>query len=139
MNFTLRQRLYACPGDRLSSICETRDSQVLAWSSDEYIGQNQQIEFLSIEREGTARPSSVDPNTIAMLTNVSQQNGTLMIKCNLSITVLQSISHQGHSVTCTNVGVGTQNIATFYLAGIHVANSNSDVCNQEYMYIDKSV
>ena len=127
MNSTLRQGLYACPGDRLNFICETRDSQVLAWSSDEYIGQNQQIEFLSIEREGTARPSSVDPNTVAMLTNVSQQNGILMIKCNLSITVLQSISHQGHSVTCINVGVGTQNVTTFYLAGI--ANSNSDVCN----------
>lgn len=116
MNSSLRQGLYACPGDRLNFICETRDSQVLAWSSDEYIGQNQQIEFLSFETAGTTRRSPSDTNTIAMLTNVTRQDGTLMIMCNLSITVLPSISNQGHSITCINVGVGTQNMTTFYLA-----------------------
>lgn len=119
MNCNLRQGLYACPGDRLNFTCETRDSQVLAWSSDEYIGQNQQIEFLSFETEGTVRHSSVDPSIVAMLTNVSQQNGTMMIKCNLSITVLESISHQKHSIACINVGIGTQDVTTFYLAGTY--------------------
>ena len=117
LNCTLSQGYYACPGERLIFTCLMRGSQVLAWSSEEYIGRDQQIEFLSIDRTGTTRQSPIDPNNIASLINISRENGTLAITCNLSITVLQSINHQGHSVACINVGLGTETVTTFYLAG----------------------
>ena len=118
VNNTLRERLTTCPGDRLNFICETRDSDILAWSSDEYIGQSNLLEFLAIDDRGTSK--SVYPNTTAILINTTHEHtGVLVIKCRLSITVLPSIDHQaGHSVTCINVGVGTRNVTTFYLAGI---------------------
>ena len=117
VNCTFREGLTACPGDRLDFICETRDSDILAWSSDEYIGQSNLLEFTAIDHHGTSR--SAFPNTTAILIDTARErNGVLVIKCGLSITVLPSIDHQaGHSVTCINVGVGTRNVTTFYLAG----------------------
>ena len=117
INSTLRQGLYACPGDEVNFTCETRDSQVLAWSSDVYIGENQQIEFLSIDREGTTRPSLTDPNTIGILMSVYDREDTRVMVSNLLITVLKNINQEGHSITCINVGVGTRKVTPFYLAG----------------------
>ena len=118
VNSTFREGLRTtCPGDRLNFICETRDSDILAWSSDEYIGQSNLLEFTAIDDRGTLK--SVYPNTTAILINTTREkNGVLVIKGGLSIIVLPSIDHQaGHSVTCINVGVGTRNVTTFYLAG----------------------
>lgn len=98
---------------------------MLAWSSDVYIGENQQIEFLSIDSEGTTHPSPTDPNTIGMLMSVYDEEDTRVMVSNLSITVLENINHEGHSIACINVGVGTQKITTFYLAGEYIASYNN--------------
>ena len=110
----------ACPGDRLNFTCRTRDSPILAWSSDEYIGQNNPLEFLIIDDPGVVRLSSVDPNTVAVLMSVSYENGIPIITCNLSIAVLSSIVDHNHSVMCMNVGVGTMHITTFTHAGMYI-------------------
>ena len=110
--------LYACPGDDVTFTCETRDSPILVWRSDQYIGLNGvQIEFLSIDPLGTISVSMVDPRTVAELINKSNHNGTSIIISQLNITVLPSIVQQDHSVICSNVGIGTERSITFQLAG----------------------
>ena len=126
VNCTLRPGLTACPGDQLNCICETRDSEILTWSSDEYIGQSSLFEFTSYDSPGTSlRSTNPNFNAVAMLTSVSRDNfGVVVITCNLTITVLPSIDQHGHSVTCINIGVGTRNITTFQRAGITRVNGN---------------
>ena len=36
----------------------------------------------------------------------------------LLIVVLSSLDQQGHSITCTNVGIGTKTVTKFQLAGM---------------------
>ena len=36
----------------------------------------------------------------------------------LFIVVLSSLDQQGHSITCTNVGIGTKTVTRFRLAGM---------------------
>ena len=97
MNSTLHQGFYACLGGKVTFTCVTRDSQVLAWSGDVYIRENQRIEFLSVDSEGTTCQSLIDPNTFGMLLSVYDREDTQVIVSNLSITVLQNNNHEGHS------------------------------------------
>ena len=110
--------LPACPGDVLSFTCVTRDSPILTWSSDQYIGVGgEQLEILSIDSPGTTFVSMVDPSTVAVLTNTTDHNGTSIIMSQLSIIVLPSIVQEYHSITCSNVGIGTETSITLQLAG----------------------
>ena len=111
----LRQGVTACPGDTLDFICETRDSNILAWSSDEYIGPSILLEFTSNDNIGSLK--SIGPNTTAVLTHIDEEGTVLLITSNLSIIVLPSIDHQDHSVTCMNVRIGVQNVTTISRAG----------------------
>ena len=82
--------LTACPGDMLSFTCETRDSPILVWQSDYYIGiGGELLELLSILPVGTKLYKN--SNAIAELTNTSHDNGTWIIVSRLNITVLPSI------------------------------------------------
>lgn len=123
---TLHPGLTACPGDRLTFICKTRDSDSLIWSSDEYVnGQSTQLNFTAHDTPGLLLMLD---DTVAALVSVSQENGVLEITCNLTITVLPSIGQHSHSVTCANSDIGTRNVTTFGLAGIHQLDVYSKLC-----------
>ena len=68
-----------CPGDEVTITCETRGSSVIAWSSDEYIGTNSQLEIRIIDNIGDRCTSSVNPNTIATLINNTVEDGELVL------------------------------------------------------------
>ena len=82
----------------------------------------EQFEILSIDSLGMIFFSNVNPSTVAVLTNVSSDNGILEIISKLSIIVLPSIAQRDHSVTCSNVGIGTGRTITFQLAGRSINN-----------------
>ena len=131
LNSTLRPGLYACPGDILDFVCKTRDSPILTWSSDEYIGvDGESIEFLNIEPSGTVKLGS-NQRSVAMLNNASTESGISIMLSTLKIVVLPSLNQRSHSITCTNVGIGTKNITAFQLAGMFT--------NCEYVCITKII
>ena len=102
-----------CPGHQVNFTCVTNGSLVLAWSNDEYIGENgAQIEFTSADGVNRTKASSINPNTVATLVRV---NGTRVIESLLSITVLDSFPTA--SITCSDVGQGTST-TTFRLLGM---------------------
>ena len=78
----------------------------------------EQIEFLFFEQPGTVILSASSQNSVAILHNATNKHGTIVMISSLIIIVLPSLDQQGHSITCTNVGIGTKIITKFWLAGI---------------------
>ena len=108
---------YACPGQALVFTCIINDSEIIAWSSDQYTGPSELLEFNKEDTPGSTK-TSVVLNTIAVLESVSKTiNGLLVIRSNLSIIVLQSIVSHNHSIVCTSIGTGARSIITLQLAG----------------------
>lgn len=85
----------------------------MAWRSNEYIGPNgAELEFTSADGVGTMMTSTVNPNTVATLVEIS---GNRVTESLLSITFLDS--YQTASVTCSDVGQGASTV-TFQPLGI---------------------
>ena len=99
-------------GENITFQCITIGSSILAWSSNEYIGDR--IEFLNVHRIGTI----VTPNdyTSAVLIDAySDQDGQAVIVSLLSIIVQRGIISQS-SVTCHHVGSGDTETVSFQLS-----------------------
>ena len=113
--FSLREEIFACPGDIVQFECVTIDSQSLAWMSEYYIGPRATVPF-SYGSPINIREESPGIN-FAMLMNTSRETGRIQLTSMLSITVLESIKDQSHSVTCLNVDIQTTTTVSFQLAG----------------------
>ena len=97
-----------CPGEFRNFSCEIRDSIILAWENDEYIGPHgNRLEFLSTEPVGTIKVSEVNPGVFAYLTENYVQNGIRVLKCELNIS---EVSYDSYSINviCVNVGLDTE-------------------------------
>ena len=95
------------PEQPITITCVTRNSQILAWESTDYIGGRSQITFTS-----NNQPDSTDTSrngAVAILISVTSDNGELVITSELLINITtRSIMS---SVTCHNVDSGqTDNI-----------------------------
>lgn len=102
----------AYPQQVINFTCVTRGSSVLAWSSDDYIGVGVRLEFLSILSLGTTMQSFVNPGTVAILINVSMENGETVLESTLRITASSQFSSS--SVSCHNISGGI-NSTTFQI------------------------
>ena len=118
LNSTLHETFYGVPfaydSENVIFTCVTRDSNSIAWSSDDYIGSGGlRLEFASVEREGTTR----NANSIAsaQLVSVSRTDGIVLLVSQLQISVQSTF--QISSVTCHNIGKDTINITSFRMAG----------------------
>ena len=97
-----------CPGQFRNFSCEVRDSIVLAWENNEYIGPHgNRLEFLSTERVGTVKVSELNSGVFATLTENYVQNGIQILKCELSISEF-SYHSDIISVVCRNIGLDTE-------------------------------
>ena len=98
-----------CPGDFRNFSCEIRDSNILAWENDEYIGgHGSRLEFLSAEPVGTVKFSEVNSGVFANLTENYDENGVRVLRCQLSISEFQ-YHPDDVEVVCVNVGLSTEN------------------------------
>ena len=113
--FTLREEMFACPGDIVQFECVTIDSQSLAWMSETYIGPGATVLFSYGSPINVPEKSS--GINFAMLMNTSRETGRIQLTSMLSITVLENIKDQLHSVTCLNVDIQTTTTISFQLAG----------------------
>ena len=114
-----------CPGQFRNFSCEIRDSIILAWENDEYIGSHgNRLEFLSAEPVGTIKVSEVNPGVFANLTENYVQNGIQILKCELIISEVTSLSNS-ISVICVNVGLDTEGSCSVRVNGTYVNQTSS--------------
>ena len=92
-------------------MCETRGSDILGWSSEEYIGQGALLEFTFIDRPGSTQSHG---NAIATLVSITNESGQTVLMSTLQITVSSQFSTS--SVICHNIGSGAVNSTTFNVA-----------------------
>ena len=117
LNSTLRLTEYGVPfayvGEVITFTCRTERSNLIGWSSKEYIGVNR-LDFASVEPDGTTRPPT-ESGAVARLISSSRVDGTVVLVSQLQITV-QSV-YQVASVTCHNIGINTIDTISFHMAG----------------------
>jgi hypothetical protein len=86
---TLREGNYSCRGEEVIFTCSVVDSSlsvlVLAWSSNEYIGSGDLLQFTTNQMPGANDTSAIDGNVIATLTRNTNETGVLMVESTLRI------------------------------------------------------
>lgn len=106
-----------CPGEDITFTCVTRGSPIIAWQSDEYIGEGgTQLEFATFNNQGDTDSSSVNPDTVATLTRNSNEDGVQVLESKLR--VITSAEFPDASVTCVHVGTGIKNTTRFHVLGM---------------------
>ena len=90
LNSNLHPGNYSCPRDEIIFTCTINGSRVLSWSSIEYIGPfGTHLEFADNSGINATKPSTINPGTFAILTNVVNGTGSN----NQTILQLQSELH----------------------------------------------
>ena len=89
--------------------CITRNSQALAWRSDQYIGPGQQLSFNSLSTPGT---KEISPNGAeATFVRMDNNNGELTLQSILRISVIPTFTT--FTVTCRNIDTGVSESVTY--------------------------
>ena len=96
---TLYNGNLACSGDEITFFCETRGSSIIAWTSDEYIGQGgAQLQFVAAKVPSMASILHGTGDTIATFTGNRIENEVRVLtstrdsSCNCIISVSQPFS-----------------------------------------------
>ena len=100
----------AYPQQVINFTCVTRGSPVLAWSSDDYIGDGVFLEFSSVVPVGTTL-RAVNSDTVAVLVDVSMESGVTVLESTLQITVSSQFSSS--SVACLSPLGGISSTTSF--------------------------
>ena len=99
-------RGYQCVGESLIFTCETVGSSVIIWRSDDYVGEGNQLEFASsFNSPGNREISRVYPETFAILTIDSNEDGTQMLASELHVTV--RAGNTSPSISCVHANGST--------------------------------
>ena len=107
---------FAYAGENVTFTCMARESSLIAWSSNEYIGSDGlRLEFASVEPVGSMQ-SVPGGGTAAQLINSTYEDGIVTVVSQLN--VLVQSTYQISSITCHNIGMGTTNTTSFEIAGI---------------------
>lgn len=116
---TLREGSHACEGEEVVFTCTVRDSSglqilVLAWSSDEYIGSGDLLQFTTENMLGTNDTSTIDGNVTATLTRNTIDNGVRILESTLRLVAVQATM-----VTCDVTNIGQASIPLL-ISGIYI-------------------
>ena len=87
-----------CPGELVIFTCTTRQSPILEWLSEEYIGTGR--DRLQILSESDRNTSSITPDAVALRINVTRDHGVIVITSELRI--MASIEYPTATVSCSN-------------------------------------
>lgn len=117
---TLNDERLVCDGDTVTFTCTVRETNILGWSSNEYIGPGlDRLDILSICEPGTPHLAQGNMNTSAKLINAFDDNGVTVIESELRIEVQSDIVSS--SVTCHNVGTDKTITIHFRRSGTSIA------------------
>jgi hypothetical protein len=115
LNHTLVHGKYARPGQLMTFTCEVRDTTVLEWYSDEYIGPGGDvIEILS--SGGGNNQTRLGGKTVATRVSVNTYSGVTVIVSQLHIMTSEQIPTS--SVTCAINGNGPRRVIPFTTTGM---------------------
>ena len=103
-----------CPGDTIIFTCTTRESAIISWTGNDYVGD--QVGFNTADMIGETRLGSADPNTIATLINNTVDNTTRILVSQLRIIV--STTSLNQSVICVHNSNGIREPTIFQVIGI---------------------
>lgn len=107
-------------GQRVTFTCRITNSEILEWTSNEYIGTGgDRLQFLRIDPIGTIIKTS--PTTVATLINSYTENRVTVMVSELHIIV--SAHYAMSTVTCGNNGEGPHETINFQTVG-KVHNDN---------------
>ena len=105
-----------CPERTVIFTCTTTDSSTLRWTSDEYIGQSNQYEFLSFQSVGTIE-STPPHDAVANLTaNTVNSDGMVVLTSTLQINTSSAIPSS--RITCINGDIGSMRTSMVQVAGM---------------------
>ena len=113
LTYSLEPGQSACPKENVIFNCIVRESRILLWASDEYIGTDgEQLEFSTADRDGDRMNSSVNQDTFAILTNVTDHGGTILLQSELHI-----VSTQSSIVSCLTTDAASRRSIDFNVLG----------------------
>ena len=113
INSTISSERPVCPGDQVNFTCETRGSDIIAWTSVEYISPltgGTRIEFSALD-VGVIR--RIDKNTVATLVSATENIPSLISLLTIKVSPL----YQNPSITCLNVGRSINATVSFVVPG----------------------
>ena len=109
----------ACSGELVIFTCTTRETPILEWFSEEYIGTGR--DRLQILSESDRNTSSITPAAVAIRISVSSESGVTVIVSELRITA--SIKYPTATVSCSNGDQRFIQNITFRTFGKRVGNT----------------
>ena len=117
LNSTLIRGHLALPGQRVVFTCVIRNSTLLEWQSNDYIGINgDNIQIYSVGSRTLNVTSVTIPTTYATRVNVTVEDGVPVIVSQLFITASEQFPTS--SVTCRINGQGPQETISFNTTGM---------------------
>ena len=115
MNSTLIRGKLALPGQGIVFTCVTRNTTLLEWRSNDYIGEGSHD--IQISSAGDSNVTSLsNRGTYAIQVSVSVENGVTVIVSQLFITASEQFPIS--SVTCHINGQGPQETISFNTTGM---------------------
>jgi hypothetical protein len=115
LNHTLYAGKYARPGQRVTFTCEARDTSIMEWYSDEYVGSSG--DRIEIVRGGDGRNQTrLGGQTVATTVSVTTYSGVTVIVSQLHIMTSEQIPTS--SVTCAINGQGPREAVSFITTGM---------------------
>ena len=118
LNSTLFSTPFGVPtafvNETVEFTCVIKGSDTVGWISDQYIGLNRQLIFISTNPEGTQRTRDA-----AVAELISTSNGVLVTT--LRIKIQPTSESPIASVQCNNIGDNTETFIAFRLAGKLIA------------------
>ena len=119
---TLYSGNLACSGDQITFVCETKGSSIIAWTSNEYIGQGgAQLQFAAAEVPSLANTLHGTGDTVATFTDNRVENRVQVLTSTLRVTA--SSVYPNPSVTCIHVDNDTRRTVSFSVIGKHIIAS----------------
>lgn len=118
-----------CPEEHWVFTCEIRDSSILAWESNLYIGAHgKRLEFLSAEQIGTMRLSNHWEGVFAVLTGNYHENLIQVLSSQLTIPDNQ-YHHSLAAVVCVNVGLEARSNSSGLMTNNYTCNTTTTTTN----------
>ena len=115
LNSTLYLGEYARPGQRVTFTCEARDTSILEWHSDKYIGPGG--DHIQILRNGDgSNQTRFGGKTVATTVSINTYSGVTVIVSQLHI--MTSVQILTSSVMCAVNGQGPRKVISFATTGM---------------------
>ena len=111
LEYSLETGQSACPEENITFTCIVKGAHSLLWSSDEYIGAGEELDFTTEDQEGRKKYSDANPDTYATLINVVK-SGEASLESELHIR-----SNQSSRVSCKTGNAGSKQSYNFTVLG----------------------